>query len=611
MMADPLSIVGAVGSVAGIIDVLTRSISAIATLRSQYKDADLLFMNLTSQLGVLRTGLVKIAEWAETEPEPHYQLKMDLDSVILCCQILASKLDSHLESLHQGRVRLSSLGKLKLALNGPNIDAIQKMLGQQTATLTLLLAACNTKSLSEQRELLEAPTTRTAIAAMEQDSASLIVHEDRTSICTVETDTMSRLSAIFPFDNQLLTTKVYGRAWRTTFLNRGPKTSRRTLSEATTILPTEKRMMTVPMQLEHSRRNSTSNIPVNPPLPTNSKVKILLLGTGGSGKTTLLKQMQNVWGGQSQMPTLEDRICARRDIVQELCHFFFALLFGQEEAVAKTVCGTWKRMDTLKDAIALYEMDNFAYCDDSIFSDRVVPLIREIWADESWRARAMKRPKKKRSKPQASFDVAYFMLHIDRISDKNYMPTEQDIFHFSPVVQTLGVSDYVFQVGNIQYCVHDVGGSRPERRKWIHVREDADIVLWQSPIGAYDEGIREDNTAINMNESLTLFESVVNSRWFNDASFFVNFTKMDLFEQKITSGQSPLADFHPNYHGDPGDVKAGVRFFIDEFRAKVKEHAGSVHMTVLDTTDTAQATLLLQRVVQVAEARSMRRFSFI
>ncbi|KAK0735955.1 hypothetical protein B0T21DRAFT_365983 [Apiosordaria backusii] len=388
-MADPLSIVGAVGSVAGIIDVLTRSMGAIATLRSQYNDADLIFMNLTSQLSVLRTGLIKISEWAETEPEPHYQLMMDLDSVILCCQILASKLDSHLESLHRGSLRLSSLGKLKLALNGPNIDAIQKMIGQQTATLTLLLAACNTKSLSEQRQLLEAPTTRTAIAAMEKDSASLIVHEDRTSICTVETDTLSRLSAIFPFDNQLLTTKVYGRAWRTTLLDHVHRRTRRTASDATTVVPA-KTFMTVPIHLDQNRRNSTSNIPITPSSPSKSKVKILLSGTGGSGKTTLLRQAQIVWGGQSHLPTLDEKTRMKREIVQELCRFFFLLLSSQEEPVARSEYGVMQRMDFLRDAIAIYEVEHFSDVEDSAFHDRVVPFIRNIWAAESWRSRAMK-----------------------------------------------------------------------------------------------------------------------------------------------------------------------------------------------------------------------------
>ncbi|KAK0735956.1 guanine nucleotide binding protein, alpha subunit [Apiosordaria backusii] len=203
------------------------------------------------------------------------------------------------------------------------------------------------------------------------------------------------------------------------------------------------------------------------------------------------------------------------------------------------------------------------------------------------------------------------MLHLDRISDRNYLPTEQDIIHISSVVQTLGISDYVFDVGKIQYCVYDVGGTRSQRKKWIHAFENVDIILFQAPLGDYDKPLREDEDALNMAESLTLFESLVNSRWFVNTAFFVNFTKMDLFEQKVKSRQKPLSQYHPDYQGDPSDVKAGVQFFVDQFQERIKERKGSVHVTVLDATDTAQATLLLQRVVQVAEAKKMRCSSFI
>lgn len=88
------------------------------------------------------------------------------------------------------------------------------------------------------------------------------------------------------------------------------------------------------------------------------------------------------------------------------------------------------------------------------------------------------------------------MRHLDRISDKNYVPTDQDLMHISPVVQTLGISRSVFTVGNIPYSVYDVGGSRSERRKWIHEFEDVDIVLFQAPVGAYDEQLREDKYSV-------------------------------------------------------------------------------------------------------------------
>lgn len=264
-MADPLSIFGAVGSVAGLIDVLSRSIGLVGDLRAQYKGADLMLMSLNSQLLALRTGLAKIWEWAETIPGGvHYQLIMDLDSVILCCQTLASKLDSQLLGLQQSGRRLSSVGKLKLVLNGRTIDDIQKMIERQTGALTLLLTACNSKSLAEQQQLVEVSATRTVITTVENDSSSLIVHHDRNSICTTETDTMSNVSARFPFDDQLLTSRVYDRAWRTTMLRKAMPRHRKTVSDSTTTVA-PKAPVTV-----------GDDLPAR--LTEKSKVKILLIG---------------------------------------------------------------------------------------------------------------------------------------------------------------------------------------------------------------------------------------------------------------------------------------------------------------------------------------------
>ncbi|KAK4197393.1 putative guanine nucleotide-binding protein alpha-2 subunit [Triangularia verruculosa] len=625
-MADPLSIVGAVGSVAGIIDALTRSISAIAKLRNQYKDADLLVITLTSQLSVLRTALVKIAAWAESEPEPHYQLKMDLDSVILCCQILASKLDSHLENFHQ-----SGVGKLKLALNGDNIDAIQKMIGQQTATLTLLLAACNTKSLSEQRRLLEEPTTRTAIAAMEKDSASLIVHGDRASICTADTDTLSRLSAIFPFDNQLLTTKVYGRAWRTALLDRVQRRHRRAVSDVTTTVPSEEPgLLTAPILVAQNRSPEI-------PLPTSSsskpKVKVLLLGTGGSGKTTLLKQMKVIWGGESHAVTFEEKLQSRQDINQMLCRFFLVLLFDHKEDVDYSELGTRDRMEEIRtiliNAIAAYDGKHFITDEgDSIFYDQVVPVVRDIWAIESWQARALRShewlndvlpvdmfashlsPRRVREllKDELPSDIAYFMSQFDRVSDRDYMPDVQDILH-APRGRTCGVRDYVFDVGDMQCSVYDVGGRRPERKKWVHAFENVDIILFEVPVGAYDVPLREENRMINMMESLTLFQSVVNSRWFPTTAFLINFTKMDIFQQRINNGQYSLSEHHPDYEGDPSDERAVLQFVQDQFLNRIKERRGPVHFYSLDATCTPSATLMLERVEQLAKRRKYSAFT--
>ena len=43
----------------------------------------------------------------------------------------------------------------------------------------------------------------------------------------------------------------------------------------------------------------------------------------------------------------------------------------------------------------------------------------------------------------------------------------------------------------------------------------------------------EDDTTNRMDESLTLFEEIVNSRWFTKSSFILFLNKKDLFAEKV------------------------------------------------------------------------------
>lgn len=227
-MADPLTCIGAAASVGGIIDMLSRSISLISWVAEQWKDAQLAFLSLQTQLRVLRGALSEIQKWFQSSgaDEVHHQLTMDLDSVLLCCKSLVSRLDSHLGSLRRDASgQLGTIAKVKLILGGRNIGEIQKMVEQQTGALNLLLTACNSNALLDQKKLLVKKSTRSVISKVEKDSASLIVHRDDGSLRTAFTDNLSKISRVFQFDADLLSSKIYGRAWRSslTMSLRSPK----------------------------------------------------------------------------------------------------------------------------------------------------------------------------------------------------------------------------------------------------------------------------------------------------------------------------------------------------------------------------------------------------
>ena len=65
-----------------------------------------------------------------------------------------------------------------------------------------------------------------------------------------------------------------------------------------------------------------------------------------------------------------------------------------------------------------------------------------------------------------------------------------------------------------------------------------------------------------MMESLVLFDSVVNSRWFMRTSIVLFLNKVDLFKEKL--GRSPLGNYFPDYSGG-NDVNKAAKYLLWRF----------------------------------------------
>jgi hypothetical protein len=145
-MADPITIIGTVGALGNIIDVLGKSISKTAELRSQWQEADLAVLLLESQLAALNSALCKIKIWTESAfDNPHHQLVMDLDRCVTCCRLLIGKIDMEVSKFTMNDDNRLDVGsKLRLLVKTKNFEHVQRMIEQQTGALTLLLTACNT-----------------------------------------------------------------------------------------------------------------------------------------------------------------------------------------------------------------------------------------------------------------------------------------------------------------------------------------------------------------------------------------------------------------------------------------------------------------------------------
>ena len=102
----------------------------------------------------------------------------------------------------------------------------------------------------------------------------------------------------------------------------------------------------------------------------------------------------------------------------------------------------------------------------------------------------------------------------------------------------------------------DVGGQRSERKKWIHCFDEAKAVIFVAALSDYDLSLTEDPSMNRMSESLRLFNSICNNRWFVVASMIVFLNKSDIFSEKLKKrGPITIQEAFPDFLGDPYDYE--------------------------------------------------------
>ena len=185
--------------------------------------------------------------------------------------------------------------------------------------------------------------------------------------------------------------------------------------------------------------------------------KLLFLGAGGSGKTTLFKQLQYIHGdGYSDSdkqkycaPIWEQMVDALQTMIKVLTdddneyHVF-------DDEKERENCKIDESLTASVDFII--NMDGQSGIE---MSEELANHIKKLWSDD-----AIQKVYSRRAKCCVADSTAHFMNGIDRICDKNYVPTDEDLLLVR--YRTLGMNEKEFKIGvkpDIFKFV-DVGGQR-------------------------------------------------------------------------------------------------------------------------------------------------------
>ncbi|KAF9067670.1 G-protein alpha subunit-domain-containing protein, partial [Rhodocollybia butyracea] len=286
------------------------------------------------------------------------------------------------------------------------------------------------------------------------------------------------------------------------------------------------------------------------------KPNILLLGSGDSGKTTMAKQILKAVRGPY---TNAERAEYVEAVIRSTLDAFSRLISAQS---------VWNQED-YKDLEALLWRAHNAPSLDILerVEDRCQYLLHNRY--------------------QILGGTEYFLDALPQILTKDYLPSDADISRCYTV--TTGVHPVNFEIdGSQPFTLFDFGGRRSERRKWLWMDcfRNAGMVIFVASLDAYNEVLLEDPTTNRMQDSLALFQSIVNSSWFIDVPVVLFLNKSDLFSQKIS--HSPLPEEHfPDYLGG-NDPESALEYITSQYLQLCNKSGRTLKIYLTSAIDEAQ-----------------------
>lgn len=366
----------------------------------------------------------------------------------------------------------------------------------------------------------------------------------------------------------------------------GASTSARTGAAATTTGTDSDNFAIQPTKAQRDRSYAIDKQIEEDSRKFKKECKILLLGSGESGKSTIVKQMKIIHqNGYSKEELLNFRLIVYKNLIDSAQAIILACrkLGVDPEDPANRINA---------DVILEYRIDSDP---SNVLSPEIALAIESLWHDP-----IIPSVMDRSSEFYLMDSATYFFQHVRRIGSPDYIPDEADVLRAR--TKTTGISETRFNMGVLSIHMFDVGGQRSERKKWIHCFEAVTSIIFCVALSEYDQVLLEESGQNRMQESLVLFESVINSRWFLRTSVILFLNKIDVFKVKLA--KTPLEKYFPEYTGGP-DINKAAKYILWRFTQTNRARL-SVYPHLTQATDTSNIRLVFAAVKETILQNALR-----
>ncbi|KAF6019181.1 hypothetical protein EB796_022484 [Bugula neritina] len=313
-------------------------------------------------------------------------------------------------------------------------------------------------------------------------------------------------------------------------------------------------------------------------------IKILLLGAGESGKSTLVKQMKIIHNDgftpyelQTFKPTvLENLVVSMKYVLNGMGILKINLQHTANRTHALTVLACRRCYDS-------------SVC----MLPHVSVALHALWADGGVRLAVVRG-----FEYELNDSATYYFENMTRICSSKFAPTATDVLRAR--VRTTGVIETCFRIQSFTFRMFDVGGQRSERKRWIQYFDDVRVILYVVALSGYDMFLHEEPQCLfanRLSESLKLFASICNNKFFHLSSMILFLNKVDLFQEKILHSGRHLRYYYPEYPGPDWDVEASAMYIQSLFLRQNKQQCKVIYPHFTTATDTTNIQVVFDVIV--------------
>jgi len=182
-----------------------------------------------------------------------------------------------------------------------------------------------------------------------------------------------------------------------------------------------------------------------------------------------------------------------------------------------------------------------------------------------------------------SDSISYFMNDLDRVLNKDYIPTINDILLVRK--RTSGINKIKIDLDIDNLCIDenllknnndiistvticDVGGAPMEQKKWRHHFVGVTAIIYIVGLSSFDEKSNYDDDEENkykLKQQLNVFNKYINSNELKNKQWILFLNKIDLFAAKIKKGKSINVCFNDYIDDDHDNLNKSINYISKQF----------------------------------------------